>query len=421
MLVFSVYLQYSTRNTIMEKGATVKLVYDPRTSKTKVRVTFNRQPRLFSTLNNDALTKTEFENTKLKKTKEILLESESALTAAQDICNELGAGFSFPKFTRMYRERLYGNKTATTTASFEFVAARYINNLSTVGSKNIYRTAANWLLRFKRNMLISDIDQDTVKDLIAYIKERSKTETGKELSENSLRIYLRSLRAITGYAEQEGIIKNNPFAHIKGQPLSSITREKGALNDEELSKFLKYTPCNTVEKFGKDMFLLSLYLCGANIGDIFSFRNKNIVGNEIQFTRRKTRKTNIIIGIPLIPAAESILLEYGHIDCNKSDEYILPFLSHCDTEISINNKIHDIVKRINKGLKSICQNIGIRTITTYTARHTYASFAQDTMTAEQIQKFLGHTSSRTTQVYLGSISQTVKDKNRDLLESLTQM
>ena len=79
--------------------------------------------------------------------------------------------------------------------------------------------------------------------------------------------------------------------------------------------------------------------------------------------------------------------------------------------MAIRNKIHDIVKRANKGIKSICEILGIRHITTYNARHTYAVLAQDNnMTSEQIQKFLGHANSRTTQVYLGSITKRVKEK-----------
>ena len=117
--------------------------------------------------------------------------------------------------------------------------------------------------------------------------------------------------------------------------------------------------------------------------------------------------------------AKELLRKYGVISDNAPDDYILPFLSQCRTEKSIRNKIHDIIKKANKGIKSICTNIGIRDITTYNARHTYASYAQDFMTTEQIQKFLGHTSPRTIETYLGSISRNIKEKNRDFLENLT--
>lgn len=401
----------------MGKGATVKLVFDPRTNKAKVRVTFNRQPRLYSTLCNDVITKEEFDNDKLKKTKTIIASSESALTIAQNISNELGSNFSFTHFTRLYKERLYGNKASSDR--FDSVAKQYIANLNTPSSISIYRTASNWMLRYNKDITLSSIDSSTVTTFIDFIKEKHKNETHNIISENTIRIYLRSLRAIYNKAIEDGICHNkNPFTHIKGQPLTSIIREKGALSDDEFKKFIKYQPSNKLEKYGKDMFLLSFALSGANIGDIFSLKNQNIVGDEVLFIRRKTKKSGLRISIPLIAFAKEILSEYGHIAEDKPNEYILPFLSRCNNnEKTIHNTLHDNLRKINKGLAMICENIGIRKITTYNARHTYASFAQNSMSAEQIQKFLGHASSRTTQVYLGSITQQVKDKNRELLEN----
>lgn len=407
----------------MEKNATVKLVLDTRQKERfkniRIRITFKRQPRLFSTLCNITLSNEEFKNNNLKKTKTVLDETKNALDIAKGICDELGEAFTFSKFTKLYRERLYGNKASSDR--FDIVAKQYIASLNNQSSISIYSTASKWMLRFNKDITLSSIDSETVRDFIAFIKEKHKDgdNTQNEISENTIRIYLRSLRAIYNKAIQDGICKSkNPFTHIKDQPLTSIIREKGALSDDEFKKIVKYQPSNKLEKFGKDMFLLSFALSGANIGDIFSLKNKNIIGDEVCFVRRKTRKSGLQISIPLIPFAQEILSEYGHIANDKPDEYILPFLSRCNNnEKTIRNTIHDNLRKINKGLMDICNNIGIRKITTYNARHTYASFAQDTMSTEQIQKFLGHTSPRTTQVYLGSISQHVKDKNRDLLES----
>lgn len=401
----------------MENKATVKLVYDPRVERARVRVTFNRQPRLYSTLCNQTLTRDEFDNGKLKKTKMVLAESESAIETAQHVCDELGGSFTFTTFTKLYRERLYGDKM-TASNQFKDVAEQYIsNNLSTPGSKSAYRTAANWVLRYNANILLSEID---AADIVAFIKKTSKEDNGKDLSENSVRMYLRSLKAIYNSAIRNGAAKGpNPFANIKGQPLSSIRREKGALDDDELAKFISYQPVNDVEQFGYDMFILSLQLSGANIGDILSLKNRNIVGDEVRFIRRKTRKSNMVITIPLTSTAREILCKHGIVNRNAPDEYILPFLSHCDTETRIRNKIHDITRKANDGIKGICRNTGISDIRTYNARHTYAVLAQDSnMSAEQIQKFLGHTSSRTTEIYLGSITTKMRNKNRDMLEDI---
>ena len=81
-------------------------------------------------------------------------------------------------------------------------------------------------------------------------------------------------------------------------------------------------------------------------------------------------------------------------------------MSSCADEKAILNKIHDIIKSVNRGLESICEAISIRKITTYVARHTYSVYFVDNGgSVVQLQKLLGHTSSRTTEGYLKSITQ----------------
>ena len=61
-------------------------------------------------------------------------------------------------------------------------------------------------------------------------------------------------------------------------------------------------------------------------------------------------------------------------------------------------------KRINKYLGEICTNIGIEPITTYWARHTVATKLFNAgITAEVISKLLGHSSLKTTDLYLGQL------------------
>ena len=76
-------------------------------------------------------------------------------------------------------------------------------------------------------------------------------------------------------------------------------------------------------------------------------------------------------------------------------------------------------RKINKGIASICEKTGMRHITLYTARHTFASVAASNgMTAEQIQKFLGHTSSRTTQLYINTLTKNVFRKAIKIVEDI---
>ena len=110
--------------------------------------------------------------------------------------------------------------------------------------------------------------------------------------------------------------------------------------------------------------------------------------------------------------------KYGRISEGAPNELILPLLSnYTSTDKQLENRIKYVIKKVNNGLKSICDALGLRTITTYNARHTMATVLRDEdMTAEQIQKLLGHSSVTTTQIYLDSLSKGVRSKSKTILE-----
>lgn len=405
----------------MKPVASVALGLRPSKAEAKlinVRVTFQRSPRFYTANTTIHLTDEQFRNPKLKITKEAIEEANDALSIANDVVKELGADFSFAKFHNLYNKRLHGEKRdVTLLAPF---AEQYAESKSPK-TRSLCSSAVNWVNAFHPNTKFTDITVEFVGDLIGYMKKTSKERSGKEMSENTLRLYLRTLSAVYVEASKsiDGLAKGkSPFRSVKRQSLNSIPRTKSSLKEEELGKIITYVPTNNREEFGKDFFMLSFYLSGINLGDILSLKNNNIQGDTLEFCRRKTRTSGLITTLPLIEDAVAILNKYGCISADAPNEYILPFLSHCQSEKSISSKIHDINKKVNEGLNSICENIGIRHITTYTARHTYSTLVKHTLSTEELQHFLGHTSSRTTQNYLRSISSGTIELNRDFLKSV---
>lgn len=95
----------------METTATVKLVLDSREKEEsrkqlKIRVTFERIPRLYSTETKVLLTKEELENPKLKAHKSAMEKVKRSLSIANEIVSELGEKFTFDEFGREYKQRL---------------------------------------------------------------------------------------------------------------------------------------------------------------------------------------------------------------------------------------------------------------------------------------------------------------------------
>lgn len=408
----------------MNNKATVTLA--PNTSKATplrrviIRVIFQRRKREFTTYTSDTFTMEEFKR-KRKAFREAEEHAQPALDAAKSIINKLGNGFDFTTFHKMYKEAMEGKRDFSI---FHDVANQYYQEKRLKPkTRGLYQTAVNWVDAYKKNANLKEINSDFVSGLINFIKQTHSLKFQNDISENTIRIYLRSLRAIYEYALDKKLTDgDNPFKNIDGQALASIRRKQYALTMEELNLFINYRPKTERENVGKDFFLLSLQLCGANMCDILTLKNHNINLNNrtISFIRKKTEKSGTITTIPFTDEAERLMNKYGKVNVGKPDALIIKYLGNVSSDsVKTTNAISNFIKRVNKGLHSISKALGIRNFTTYSARHTYAMLAVSSgMTAEQIKDELGHTSTRTTQSYLGSISDTAINRSRAVLEGI---
>ncbi len=403
----------------MKGTATAKLALENRGSNpkqpVKIRVTFGRDHRLYSTGHTGLLTKEEFANDKLKITKKAIENSAKALGIAQQIINNLGRDFSFREFTRLYKEQLHGKKKDNSL--FSNIAEAYMSNKDLRNkTKDSYTTACRWLEKYRPSARIDDINAVFISDLASFIQKENKKQ-GRDTSPNTISMYMRNLRCIYNYGVQKnGLSDKKPFQEIN---TTSKRRLNYSLTEEELKTFISYSPANNLEEFGKDFFLLSLFLSGINIGDVLRLKNKNIRNDIVCFKRNKTIKTGIETKIPLTSSAKALLNKYGSIDPAKPEDRILPYLMNCETESAIENKIHDIIKKTNRGLKLISKSLGINQITSYVARHTFATLSVGHLDIVEIQKGLGHVSSKTTELYIDSITTKTINKTRDFLENIT--
>ena len=384
-----------------------------------LRVTYQRRNRQYS-IGDDSirLTPKEFSNRRLKKTIEALAVATKALRIAEVVIEELGSDFTFASFREKYNRRLTGR--GAISSSFDSLLAEYFNDPKhsrKYKTMKSYETSVNWVKRYRKKATLSSITPDFVEGLISFMKREHMKEHNKEMSENSIRMYLRQLRAIYNFAISKGYIHNqeNPFAIMH---LESIGRQNAALSWEEMSRLIEYTPKNKKEEFGKDFFLITFYCLGANLGDILSFKNSDIQDGYITFRRRKTRSSKAKpIRIPLTEPAKELLNKYGDISEATPNSLILPFLANCPSEKTLVNRISRYDRKINDGLESICANLGFRKITTYNARHTVGTALRDEgKSAEIIQKIYGHNSVTTTETYLQSLSTNTLDDIKGIIE-----
>lgn len=404
----------------MYKEAQVALVWganrNGQMGSVKLRVTFSRIPRIYATRSKELLTKDEFQNQRLKKTKEAFALADVDLAIATEICQKLGSEFSFPRFKALFDEQAYGKIIQVDKVTFDTLLNAYAEKKECKpNTLESYRTAINWIKMYNSRLAVQDMTPEIIEGLVAYITKKYKRKYNKVISPNTLGMYLRGLKALFNYAQEQGIINENPMKKIK---IKHAARSKRSLRDEDWKKFLSYKPQSDITMFAHDFVRLSFSMCGANIVDILALQNRSIAGGQIHFTRTKTERVDTNVGIPLSATTIEILRKYGVLNARKPNAYILPYY-HGMNEQQKAHKRSDILKRINLGIRIICRDIGIEPFTTYHVRHTFAAHAvEHDIHAEQLMLLLGHKNLTTTQTYINSITDKLMNKAEDYITSM---
>ena len=365
----------------------------------KLRVTFGGKPRLYATNSDEEFTEQEFKTLKKKVERgkgEYPKSVTKAVETATRIINQLGADFSFDVFSESYRRQLYGNYCSTDDIQnvFDLYTVSHPKGLSAHTIKD-YQAAVNWALKCKDNLKIGDITSTFVKKLVGMLDRDGK-------SINTRKIYLRSLKAIYRFAVKKNmVIDTKPF---EAQSLTSTRKMNFGLTEEDFIKVIEYNGDNSEAQFARDMFLLLFHCNGHYMSDILRIKNKNIENGYVRFVREKTKDTGLEVCFLLTNEARKLFSKYGKIDPDSPEDYVLPYLIG-KSEEQIQSKVHDMNKRVRKGLSVLCSELGMAKITTKQARHTYASIANSSKRSiQEIQADLGHTNIQTTIGYINRVS-----------------
>lgn len=274
------------------------------------------------------------------------------------------------------------------------------------GNALVYTTASNRFLDFcnNPNIRFDEIDYSVLEKFNHYLILQG-------LKQNSISNYFRTLRAIYNKAIKAKLIERSayPFYDIT---IKSEKTTKRAIPKEDINKFINYTSnenssCDIALKY----FLLSYYLIGTSFTDLAYLTKENIVDGRIVYRRRKTKKN---YSIKIFPQAETILAFFNTDD----NGYLLPILPN---DIPSNGKkakkiIQQWIKITNKYLNKLAEKLEIKsTITTYGARHTFATNAKRLgYSYELIAEALGHEyGNKITNIYLDNF-------DLDLVDSMHQ-
>lgn len=269
-----------------------------------------------------------------------------------------------------------------------------LKNVEKFGGKQIpldYITV-DWLRRFEKFLL----------------KDKNHTTVG---------MHMRAIRAMMNLARKSGAIKESqyPFGKDRYEIKTGEGRKK-ALTLEQIAQILKYEDGKDTERYRDIWFFM--YLCnGINTADLVRLKYKNIVDGEICYVRQKTANTtNTIKEIKAIitPEMQKIIDRWGNPP--SPDSLIFPLIKPTDDPLIHKKRTKDLTKRINEHMKMIGEKLGIDGISTYTARHSYATVLKRSgANIAYISESLGHNSLKTTESYLASFEKEERQKNAALL------
>lgn len=410
-------------------GVTTAVVQDKRikrkdgTYAIKLRVTFNREQKYYPL--NIFLTLEDWDKTQKmkprKESKKLQLYFNEIEHRAIDVIKELNP-FSFQSFEKKFNQK---NNRSKDVIQYFNLYIQQLKEKSRSGTADSYKCARNSFSKFiltknRKRLSFSDVTADW---LSSY--ERWMLDGGKSLT--SVGIYLRSLRTIINIGIEEGIISSDfyPFGKRKYQ-IPAGQNIKKALNLVDLKKIVEYQPVTDAEWRARDLWLFS-YLCnGANIKDIARMKYGNIDENKISFVRAKTEgstKQNLKpILVILLPEIKEIIERWG-IESNSREDFVFGILDKKDDSEREMAKVRQATKTINKYMKRIAIKLSIDiNITTYTARHSFATVLKRSgASTEFISESLGHKDLRTTENYLDSFEDKVKESLQKRLLDFSNM
>ena len=150
--------------------------------------------------------------------------------------------------------------------------------------------------------------------------------------------------------------------------------------------------------------------------DMAHLCKENIKEGTITYHRKKTGQ-KLVIGLESCMA--EIIERYSSF--TKDSDYVLPIL-HSDNPRNIQVQYYNALRYQNIQLKKIEKLLDIPHLhlTTYVPRHAWASIARENgVSLSVISEGMGHTSEKTTRIYLASLSQVVMDEaNHKVLSSI---
>lgn len=358
-------------------------------------------------------------------------------------------GHKIQMYTAKELAKYFENETKPgTDTSINFIefSRKHIEKLRLQGrntTANILNRTVNSLIDFcngRERVSITEITSKFLTQYEAYLRtERTmkrKNQFGKVvttkkkgLSEVSIIDYMTDIRLLFNAAmaeyndEDKDEIKIIHYPFRKYKLKRRPENEKRNISTELLLKLKNVSESDLQAQraiFARGVFLLSFYLCGMNLADLYEAYRLPDIGNmiRIEYNRKKTkgrRQDKAFISIKVEPEVMLLIEKFK----DKSGQRVFDF------HIRYTNS-HIFSSNVNKGLKLVAKVCEIKEpLSTYYARHTWATIARNKcdVSKDDIDLALNHVDAglKMADAYIEKDWSRIDNANRSVLDYLRKV
>lgn len=285
-----------------------------------------------------------------------------------------------------------------------------------LGNARAYREAKDSFEKFVKSSFryqifkFKDLTPELLEKYEVYLRSKGNVVGG-------IAFKMREIRAVFNKAIDRKIVSQDiyPFKYYKISKLKA-SPNKRALTIEDFKK-IKAVDLSTnptlLEAY--NYFMFSFYTRGMNFVDMMLLKKSDIINGRIVYTRAKTKGR---FNIEIVEVAQEIIDYYKEKTLNSS--YVFPILlSDNLTPQQIEDRKHKVLSRVNKKLGDIAKLAGVNVhITSYVARHSFATILKKTGTSTDIiSELMGHSNVQITMTYLKEFeNEELDNANRRLLD-----
>lgn len=263
---------------------------------------------------------------------------------------------------------------------------------------------------FKRFLNESDIPITAINAELIQSYERWLKESN--ISLNTISYYMRILRATYNKAADKGYVSQKfPFKNV----YTGIEKtRKRAIGPDIIHKLINMDLKDSKSlEYARDLFLFSFFTRGMSFVDMAHLRKQDLNNGFIHYNRRKTGQR---ICVKVEPCMMTIIRKYKLLTANSS--FLLPILRG-ENPRDIQHQYYNAIRYYNTQLRRITAKLNLPVpLTSYVSRHTWATIAKSKeIPISVISEGMGHTSIKTTQIYLASLEQSILDKANEKILS----